>query len=147
MAYRFTVVDRTNADAGLYGNTTGARFDAYLIDLPNGRAASSAPVSLLLSPAGPSLLRTLVAKVASADPYGVPLVLPNGARPTAIVAAWGETGARLEEIVPAETQDRLNRGAALGVFIAHLGGERAAFGLNPHPGMLERQWSWIVEWS
>lgn len=145
--YRFRVLDQTHADDHPDRNTVGASFDAFLLDLPNGGEITRGPVSLMLLPTGPSVLRGVMAQIAAASPLGAPLILPNGSRPIAILAAWGETSRPLDEVVPQATQDRLARGADTGVLFAHFHGARAAFTVNPHRRLLERQWSWIAEWT
>jgi hypothetical protein len=141
--YRFSVLDRSH-DADHDRNVVGAAYDAYLLHLPDGTRVTPTPVSIMLSPRVPRAIRTVMARLAAAEPFGHPLAVPDDGQ---ILAAWGETGRPLDEVVSAATQERLVRGAEVGVLSAHFREARAAFTVNPQQRMVEPQWSWIVDWT
>jgi hypothetical protein len=144
MVYRFSVLDRSHDDEAPDRNHVGAAYDAYLIHLPKGTRVTPSPVSVMLSPRMPSALRAAMAGLAKAEPFGMPLVVPEDGQ---ILAAWGEASRPLDEVVPRATQERLVGGAEVGVLSAHFTADRAAFTVNPQLRMVEPQWRWIVDWT
>ena len=149
MVYRIGVVDRTNANIDSHSDRTptGGRFDVYLIDLPDPERVSHGPVSVFLSPGKPGVLSRMLAALVKLDPHGVPLELPDTPFGKTVLAAFSDRAAKLDELLPAETQERLGKASSAGVFAAHFGARKLALLVHPERPDVVRELAYVAEWA
>lgn len=145
--YRCALVDRTNVDRPR-DNAMGARFDLYLLDLPDPERVARGPVSVFLAPSGPAPLRALLAGLVKLDPHGFSLELPGDPQHAAIfLAAFSDRAGRLDERLPATTRERLMRAAGVGCLVAHFAAGKLALLLLPDRVDVDRQLAYVSEWA
>jgi hypothetical protein len=148
--YHLGVVDRTHAaDAHTRGDhaATGGRFDLYLIDLADPERVASGPVSVFFAPRAPRPLQLLLEKLVESDPRGVPLEIEKSARTQSFIAAFGAAPGKLDERLPAATQERLARAAALGFLSAHFAAGKLALAAAPDRPDVQQQLAYVGEWA
>lgn len=147
--YRIGVVDLTNAESNSHSDPVamGARFDVYLIDLPDAERVSHGSVSVFLAPSAPGPLQRVLAGLVKSDPHGVPLEIEDPLRAKWFLAAFSDRPGKLDQRLPVETQERLSKGAALYFIAAHFGaGKLALFGQRDRSD-IDRQLAYIAEWA
>jgi hypothetical protein len=143
--YRFAAVDRTSAQSS-DRNLTGARTDIYLLDLPDAERVAHGPVSVFLAPGPSAPLRALLAGLVKLDPHGVPLELsePQTRR---FLAAFSDRPGRLDDRLPAATQERLSRGVEAGFLCAHFGAGKLGLVAMPERTEIDRELAYVAEWA
>lgn len=149
MLYRLGVVDETNVDTGADSETQnlGGRFDVYLLDLPDPERIHRGPVSVYLAPSAPGVLQRLLAALVKSDPIGVPLELGETPAARAFLAAFADRPGKLDERLPAATQERLAKAVDQGWFAAHFGAGKLALVVQPDRPDLDRQLAYVAEWA
>jgi hypothetical protein len=148
--YHLGVVDRTHADdagVGTEHQATGGRFDLYLLDLPDPGRVASGPVSVFFCPRAPRPLQLLLEKLVRSDPRGVPLEIAKSVHTQSFIAAFGAEPGKLDERLPAATQERLARAAALGFLSAHFGAGKLALAAAPDRPDVQQQLAYVGEWA
>lgn len=148
--YHLGVIDKTHADdAGVRTDrhAIGGRFDLYLIDLPDPERVASGPVSVFFCPRAPRPLQTLLEKLVKSDPRGVPLEIEKSARTQSFIAAFSAAPGKLDERLPAASQERLARAAALGFLSAHFAAGKLALAAGPDRPDVQQQLAYVGEWA
>ena len=145
MVHRFAVSDVTNADSR--NNAMGGRYDAYLIDLRDPESVFHAPASIFLSGSGSKLFRRVLEKLVSLGALGVRLEIPKRPGCERFFAAFGASPGKLDDALPAATQERLARAADLGFFAAHLGAGKLGLAALPDQKDVDRLWNYVSEWT
>jgi hypothetical protein len=143
--YHSGVVDRTNVRER--DDALGGRFDLFLLDLPDAERAARAPLSVFLAPGASRALNGLLERLVKLDPHGVPLELPSGPRAGVFLAAYSDAPGKLDERLPAATQERLARAAAAGFYAAHFGAGKLALQGFPDWRDTGRQLAYVAEWG
>ncbi len=149
MLYYCGVVDETHSRsrASDEGARVDPRFDVFLLDLPDAERVARPPLSLILSPGSSRLLNGLLGQLVKLDPHGVPLELPSGPRARSLVAAYSDAPGKLDDRLPAQTQERLARAVAAGFFEAHFGAGKLALVGSPDWPKLDAQLAYVAEWA
>jgi hypothetical protein len=148
MLYRLAVADKTHADdGGGDRQSLGARFDVYLLDLRDPERVARGPVSVYLAPSAPGPLQRLLAGLVKSDPIGVPLELAGSPHAKAFLAAFSDRPGKLDERLPAQTQERLARVVDQGFFSAHFGAGKLALFVQHDRADLDRQLAYLAEWA
>jgi hypothetical protein len=149
MLYRIGAADVTNADAGPDSETQGlgARYDFYLLDLPDPERASHGPVSVYLAPSAPGVLQRLLAALLASDPVGVPLELGGSPHARAFLAAFSDRPGKLGELLSAAAQERLAKAVDQGWFAAHFGAGKLALAVQADRRDVDRQLAYLAEWA
>lgn len=124
----------------------GARFPAYLLDLRDPGSIARGPVTLYLLPAGNRLARALIEKTIELDPPGRKLELGRHPGAASILAAYGSTEGKLDDLVPAAAQERLARAAAHGFLSVHLADGKAGFEVLSSHRDVDAELAYLAEW-
>jgi hypothetical protein len=144
--YHCGVEDRTNFRERDEGSVP-ARFDVFLLDLPDAERVARAPLSVVLAPGSSRVMNAILEKLVRLDPRGVPLELPSGPRAGVVLAAFSDAPGKLDERLPAATQERLARAVAAGFFAAHFGAGKLALEGAPDWRDTDRQLAYVSEWA
>lgn len=149
MLYRIGVADVTHAEAGPDSErqSLGARFDFYLLDLPDPERVSHGAVSVYLAPSAPGVLQRLLAALVESDPIGVPLELGDTPHARAFLAAFSDRPGKLGERLPPATQERLAKAVDQGWFAAHFGAGKLALSVQHDRRDVDRQLAYLAEWA
>jgi hypothetical protein len=146
--YHFTVRERSaHQRASDDTANPGSSHPAYLLDAREPESLSRGAVTLCVLPPGRPLMRKLIAgMMAFCESWPR---LDVGAHPwsAAIVAAHGETGGTLDDVVPAGVQEKIARAQAHGFFQVHLAKGKAAFVALPNHLDVDRQLAYLAEWT
>jgi hypothetical protein len=140
-----SVVDKTNATRDTDRTTTGAAFDAFVVEMDT-RDLVHRSVSVYLAPKGPRFLRGLLERLIKLDPPGEQLVIDGPAPSGSIVAAFGDSAGNLNDYLPSQTRERLVRAAGAGFLTAYLAPGRIALVVAPASRDLEAQWTHLRSW-
>ena len=144
--YHFTVRERPTERTSDDTANPGSSSPAYLFDVRDPDSLSRGAVTLHVLPAGSKVLRTLLAGVTDLGASRPRLDVGVHSWSPSIVAAHGEAGGTLDDVVPAGVQEKLARAAAHGFFILHLGKGKAAFVALPNHRDVDLQLAYLAEW-
>lgn len=148
MMHHFTVRQRPARERNGDGSSQpGASYPAYLLDLRNAGWASRGAVTLHVLPPASKVTRKALNGVINLGESRWP-TLEVGDHPwsASIIAAHGDTGGRLDDLVPAAVQEKLVRAAAHGFFLIHVGNGKAAFATLSDHRDVEQQIDYLSEW-
>ena len=145
MMHHFTVREKAVRGPTDTSNPA-ASYPAYLFDLRNAGSVARGAVTLHVQP--PKAKMTRKALPGAIDLNDNRPTLEIGSHPwsPSIVAAHGKTGGRLDDVVPADVQEKLVRAAAHGFCVIHLGNGKAAFATFANDRDVERQIAYLAEW-
>jgi hypothetical protein len=138
------VLDQTHADAER--KAYGGRFDAYLIDLRDPASIAHRPAAVYVAPGTSALFSAMMRGLIELDPPGAPLEIRRRPGMETLIAAFGESPGKLEDALPASTQERLARAGPAGFFAIHFAGPRAAFYALPDTRDVAKHWQYLSEW-
>jgi len=145
LLHRFRVTERaTGPDHG--EPRADAHFDAYLLDLREPDSVAHAAVTLYLLPPGNALARALVRKTIELCPPGQRLELTPHPGAEAILAAYGASGGKLDDVMPAAIQQRFARASAHGFLSVHLAAGKAGFAVLPSHRDVAAELAYLAEW-
>ena len=145
MMHHFTVREK----AGLERSDTsgpGAVYPAYLFDLRNAGSVARGGVTLHILPPTAKVTRKALAGALDLNDPRPTLEIGTHPWSPSIVSARGKIGGKLDDLVPADVQEKLVRAAAHGFCVIHLGNGKAAFATQSDDRDVERQIAYLAEW-
>lgn len=145
MLHRFGVADRapgSDPDSA----RVGAHYPAYLVDLREPASIARAAVTLYLLPPGNPLARRLIEKTLALSARGTKLELSGRPGSEAILSAYADSGAKLDDVMPEDVQQRIARAAAHGFLFVHVARGKAGFAASPGHRDVDAQLAYLSEW-
>ena len=147
MIHHFTVREQPQGGQTSEAAQRTASYSAYLVDLRNAGAVSRGAVTLhVAAPSGANRKPKPIADPIAGDKSRPLLEVGDHPWSASIVAALGTRAGRLDDLVPAEIQEKLVRAAAHGFTTIHLGQGKAAFATVPQHADVEDQIAYLAEW-
>lgn len=147
MLHHFDVSDETHAnDASQDRVHVGTAYSAYLLDLRDPATVHRGPVTLYVLPPGAAVMRALIRGVIAADAPGARLETSDQPWTRSILAAYGVTPGKLDDVVPPAIQEKLARAADHGFLRIHLADGKAGFEVLPARRNVDAEWTYLSEW-
>jgi hypothetical protein len=147
MLHHFTVRERPAQEQSTNETANpGSSYPAYMFDVRDPNSLSRGAVTLHVLPTGSEVMRKLLRGVIGLDASRPSLEVGSHPWSASIVAAHGDQGGRLDDVVPEAIQEKLARAAAHGFFVMHLGNGKAAFAALPSHRDVDVQVAYLSEW-
>jgi hypothetical protein len=147
MVHHFTVREETaQQQPGRSEPSRPAAYPAYLFNLRNAALVCRGAVTLQIAPLTAKINGQAAVQTVELDDSRPTLEIGAHSWSASIIAAHGDKGGKLDDLIPEDIQEKIVRAAEHGFSIIHLGNGKAAFAARSSHEDVEDQIGYLAEW-